>query len=51
VATFGGIEENWAKFFIYNPSTFALSKDNVRFFQNKAFEEQARHVFDPTKFD
>jgi hypothetical protein len=32
VQSFGGIEEGWAKFFIYSPSSYILSKDNVKFF-------------------
>ncbi len=48
---FGGIEEGWAKFFIYNPTSYVMTKENVRFFQNKGFEEQKKKVFDPTKFD
>jgi len=51
VASFGGLEESWAKFFIYNPSTFQLTKDNLRFFQNKAYDEQIKHVFDPASHD
>jgi len=51
VQGFGGIEEGWAKFFIYNPTSYVMTKENVRFFQNKGFEEQKKKVFDPTKFD
>jgi len=39
IQNFGGIEEGWAKFLIYDSSSFALTKDNVKFFQNKVFEE------------
>lgn len=45
------LRQTWIRLFIYNPATFNIEKDPLRFFSNKAYLEQEKRRSNRTASD